>query len=37
MEMIQGYWVSQVCGTTAQLGLADHLQDARARCKHWRA
>src|SRR5262249_10352930 len=25
MKMIQGYWVSQICGTTARLGLPDHL------------
>jgi hypothetical protein len=24
LEMIQGYWVSQICGTTARLRLADH-------------
>jgi hypothetical protein len=24
-DMIGGYWVSQICGTTARLGLADHL------------
>jgi hypothetical protein len=24
--MIQGYWVSQICGTTARLGLADQLE-----------
>ena len=27
MEMIQGYWISQICGTSARLGLADQLQD----------
>ena len=25
--MIGGYWVSQICGTTARLGIADHLRD----------
>jgi hypothetical protein len=25
--MISGYWASQICGTTARLGLADHLLD----------
>ena len=25
--MISGYWVSQICGATARLGLADHLLD----------
>jgi len=27
MEMISGYWVSQICGTAARLGLADLLLD----------
>ena len=27
MAMIQGYWVSQVCGTTARLRLADHFDN----------
>lgn len=26
MEMIQGYWVSQICGTAARLRLADQLE-----------
>ena len=27
MQMIQGYWVSQICGTTARLALVDQLHD----------
>lgn len=27
IEMIQGYWVSQICATVARLGLADRLHD----------
>jgi hypothetical protein len=27
IAMIQGYWVSQICGTAARLGLADQLVD----------
>ncbi len=27
LEMIQGYWVSQICGAVARLGLPDHLLD----------
>lgn len=30
MQMITGYWVSQICGATARLGLADHLADGPA-------
>ncbi len=30
MEMITGYWVSQICGAAARLGLADHLADGPA-------
>jgi hypothetical protein len=27
LEMIKGYWISQICGTTARIALADQLQD----------
>jgi hypothetical protein len=27
MGMIHGYWSSQICGTTARLGIADKLED----------
>lgn len=30
IQMINGYWVSQICGTVARLGLADHLADGPA-------
>lgn len=30
IQMIDGYWVSQICGTVARLGLADHLADGPA-------
>ena len=30
MQMINGYWVSQICGAAARLRLADHLADGAA-------
>ena len=30
IQMITGYWVSQVCAAAARLGLADHLADGSA-------